>query len=65
MYDVLLARQETRHLFSQPRELKFKWMNILGLKDVPHARAKLCPLHFPPDKVFFDGSRMALLEGAV
>ena len=51
-------------VFPSERSLKFKWMNILGLEDVPHARAKLCPLHFPPDKVFFDGSRMALLEGA-
>ena len=51
-------------VFPAERSLKFKWMNILGLEDVPHARARLCPLHSPADKVFFDGSRMALLEGA-
>ena len=64
--DCCIVCQAKNPSFQLPadRSEKFKWMNILGLEDVPHPQAQLCPLHFPPDQVFFDGRRMALVEGA-
>ena len=41
----------------------FKWMNILGLKEVPVKSAQLSIRHFLPQDIIFDG-KMALLDGA-
>ena len=51
--------------FPKERSRRFKWMNILEMTDVPEPRAQLCTLHFAIDDFFYDGRKVALMDGAV
>ena len=63
---VCNEKKSSYHSFPKERSELFRWMNLLGLEDVPGPYSRLCSLHFRPSDILTVGNnRQCIRPGAL